>query len=177
MVLSLCLWQEGRHVSVCVCCQSAHKCALVAFPSLGPRVEASRNTWPCKKKHARCFHVHSVLPVLGTVVGAMFVKIKKPQKAGRVPAFESVSLQGTYLCFFLRDCFGSPPWEVAFLHCFTLNCHLKSTFIFLMPPLNSSFRFFYVCLESSDIRARATLFKDMCWKSVPTKPFHLMLQI
>lgn len=162
----------GRQACECVCLLSV--CPQVCTGCFSKRrIQSGGITqhMTVQKKHARCFHVHSVLPVLGTVVGAMFVKIKKPQKAGRVPAFESVSLQGTYLCFFFRDCFGSPPWEVAFLHCFTLNCHLKSTFVFLMLPLNSSFRFFYVCLETSDIRARATLCKDMCWKSVSAKPF------
>lgn len=82
--------------------------------------------------------VHAALPVL--------IKIKKPQQQGRKDLcfWKYHSTRGIYMLFpqVALEILSSP----FFLN---LNCHLKSTFIFLMLPWDLVD--FSVSLESSDI--------------------------
>lgn len=88
--------------------------------------------------------------MLGTVVGVLFIKTEKTKKQkGFLLLKISVWKGHIYVAF--SEIALEVLSSFSFLHSFSLSCHLKSTFIFLMRPLKSSFRFFCVSLESSDI--------------------------
>lgn len=145
-----------RKVCECVCLTVSLPASMhwLLYQAYGP--ECRHHTSLCKKKNLNqfllCFlkFINSAWPVLGTVVGVLFIKTEKTKKQkGFLLLKISVWKGHIYVAF--SEIALEVLSSFSFLHSFSLSCHLKSTFIFLMRPLKSSFRFFCVSLESSDI--------------------------
>lgn len=146
-----------KYVSVSILLSFYPQVCIGCFPKLSVQIVSITHHYGKKKSQKTQTNFSFVFlnsliqywPMLGTVVGVMFIKIERNKRSeeflllkisvwkGRIyVAFSETALE--ILCSF------------SFLHSFSLSCHLKSTFIFQMPYLKS-FRFFGVSFESSGI--------------------------
>ena len=187
MTLSLCLGHKGRLVSVCGLLSVCPQVCVCCFPKLKgqgtgiTRYYTKKKSWKNPHQFLLCFlnFINLVWPVLKRCWRCFVYKDWKKQKSRKGSCFwKQQSRRGTFVLLSQR-LFLEGLCSFSFLHSFSFSCHLKSTFLFLMLILKSSFGFFSVCLESSDIlitfvHQGQLCCKGMCLKSLSERPFHLI---
>ena len=130
-------------VCECVCLTLSLPASMHWLLYQAYRPECRHQTSLCKKKKKQfllCFlkFINSVWPVLGTVVGILFIKTEKTKKReGFLLLKISVWKGHIYVAF--SEIALEVLSSFSFLHSFSFSCHLKSTFIFLMRDILVTF--------------------------------------